>query len=41
MIPQKITDKNEMTKNYLLHILQIGTSEERQESISFIKTNSY
>jgi len=38
IIPQKIMDKNEMTKNYLLHILQIGTSEERQEAISFIKT---
>ena len=30
--------KNEMTKNYLLHILQVGTAEERQEALSFIKT---
>ncbi len=37
-IPQTSADKNEMTKNYLLHILQIGTVEERQEALSFIKT---
>lgn len=37
-IPQTSADKNEMTKNYLLHILQIGTAEERQEALSFIKT---
>jgi len=37
-IPQKSADKNEMTKNYLLHILQVGTVEERQEALSFIKT---
>ena len=27
-----------MTKNYLLHILKVGTSEERQEALTFIKT---
>jgi gamma-glutamyl phosphate reductase len=37
-VPQTSADKNEMTKNYLLHILQIGTVEERQEALSFIKT---
>lgn len=37
-IPQSSADKNEMTKNYLLHILQVGTAEERQEALSFIKT---
>lgn len=37
-IPESASDKNEMTKNYLLHILQIGTAEERQEALSFIKT---
>lgn len=37
-IPQTADDKNEMTKNYLLHILQVGTAEERQEALSFIKT---
>lgn len=37
-IPQTSADKNEMTKNYLLHILQVGTAEERQEALSFIKT---
>lgn len=37
-VPQTSADKNEMTKNYLLHILQIGTIEERQEALSFIKT---
>jgi len=37
-IPQTSADKNELTKNYLLHILQIGTVEERQEVLSFIKT---
>jgi len=37
-IPKSASDKNEMTKNYLLHILQIGTAEERQEALSFIKT---
>lgn len=31
-------DKNAMTKNYLLHILQVGTAEERQEALLFIKT---
>lgn len=37
-IPQTSADKNDMTKNYLLHILQVGTAEERQEALSFIKT---
>jgi len=37
-VPQTIIDKNEMTKNYLLHILQVGTAEERQEALCFIKT---
>lgn len=37
-IPETASDKNEMTKNYLLHILRIGTAEERQEALSFIKT---
>lgn len=37
-IPENAADKNEMTKNYLLHILKIGTAEERQEALSFIKT---
>jgi len=37
-IPKTSADKNEMTKNYLLHILQVGTAEERQEALSFIKT---
>jgi len=37
-VPQTTADKNEMTKNYLLHILQVGTAEERQEALSFIKT---
>ncbi|WKZ26090.1 MAG: recombinase family protein [bacterium] len=37
-VPQTTIDKNEMTKNYLLHILQVGTAEERQEALSFIKT---
>jgi hypothetical protein len=37
-IPKSTADKNEMTKNYLLHILQVGTAEERQEALSFIKT---
>ena len=29
---------DEMMKNYLLHILKIGTTEERLETLSFIKT---
>jgi hypothetical protein len=37
-IPESGNDKNEMMKNYLLHILQIGTAEERLEVLSFIKT---
>ncbi len=37
-IPESGNDKNEMMKNYLLHILKIGTAEERLETISFIKT---
>lgn len=37
-IPESGNDKNEMMKNYLLHILKIGTAEERLEVISFIKT---
>lgn len=37
-VPKNSADKNEMTKNYLLHILQVGTAEERQEALSFIKT---
>ncbi len=37
-IPKNEEDKKEMTKNYLLHILKVGTSEERQEALSFIKT---
>jgi hypothetical protein len=37
-IPQTSADKNEMAKNYLLHILHVGTIEERQEALSFIKT---
>lgn len=37
-IPDGGNDKNEMMKNYLLHILKIGTAEERLEVISFIKT---
>ena len=37
-IPERGNDKNEMMKNYLLHILKIGTAEERQEALSFIKT---
>ena len=37
-IPQTSADKNEMTKSYLSHILQVGTAEERQEALSFIKT---
>ncbi len=35
---KSVSDKNDMTKNYVLHILKIGTTEERQEAISFIKT---
>jgi hypothetical protein len=31
-------ETQEMMKNYLKHILTIGTSEERQEILSFIKT---
>lgn len=37
-IPDRGNDKNEMMKNYLMHILRIGTAEERQEVLSFIKT---
>ncbi len=37
-IPENGNDKNEMMKNYLLHILKIGTAEERLEVLSFIKT---
>jgi hypothetical protein len=37
-IPRTVADKQEMTNNYVLHILQVGTTEERQEAISFIKT---
>ena len=37
-IPESASDKTEMTKNYLLHILKVGTAEERQEVLSFIKT---
>jgi len=37
-VPKTSADKNEMTKNYLLHILQVGTAEERQEGLSFNKT---
>lgn len=37
-IPRTVSDKQEMTKNYVLHILKVGTTEERQEAISFIKT---
>lgn len=37
-IPDGASDKNEMMKNYLKHILTIGTGEERQEILSFIKT---
>jgi hypothetical protein len=37
-IPKTSADKSEMTKNYLLHILQVGTAEERQEALTFIKT---
>jgi len=37
-IPKRVSDKKEMTKNYVLHILKIGTAEERIEAISFIKT---
>lgn len=37
-IPEGAADKKEMTKNYLLHILKMGTAEERQEALSFIKT---
>ncbi len=37
-IPESGNDKNIMMKNYLLHILKIGTAEERVEALSFIKT---
>ncbi len=37
-IPESGNDKNLMMKNYLLHILKIGTAEERVEVLSFIKT---
>ncbi len=37
-IPENAADKQEMTKNYLMHVLQIGTAEERQEELTFIKT---
>ncbi len=37
-IPKTSADKNQMTKKYLLHILQVGTAEERQEALTFIKT---
>ncbi|MDD4938325.1 MAG: recombinase family protein [Candidatus Shapirobacteria bacterium] len=34
----KTDNYHQMTKNYLLHILKVGTSEERQEAMLFIKT---
>lgn len=37
-IPKTTADKQEMTKNYALHTLKVGTAKERQEAISFIKT---
>ncbi|MFH1601666.1 MAG: recombinase family protein [Candidatus Shapirobacteria bacterium] len=37
-VPKTVADKNKMTKNYVLHILKVGTAEERQEALSFIKT---
>jgi len=37
-IPKDAEVKKEMFKNYLLHILKVGTPDERKEALSFIKT---